>query len=109
MTAEQVANEFGIDKCTVYRWLKDGFIVGEQITPGAPWQIRVDGELRAKIAEDAPEGWLPLADAARALGVVRQTVLHRVQRGELKAVYVRRGRRKGLRIQVERNQTGLFA
>lgn len=109
MTAEQVGNEFGVDKCTVYRWLKDGFIFGEQITPGAPWQIRVDDELRAKIAEDAPEGWLQLADAARVLGVVRQTVLHRVQRGELKAVYVRRGRRKGLRIQVKRDQAGLFA
>src|ERR671924_390878 len=88
MTADQVANEFGVDKSTVYRWLKDGFIVGEQITSGAPWQIRVDDELRAKIAEDAPEGWFPLADAAIALGVARQTVLHRVQRGELKAGYV---------------------
>lgn len=109
MTAEQVANEFGVDKCTVYRWLRDGFIVGDQITPGAPWQIRVDDDLRAKIAEDAPEGWLRLADAARTLGVARQTVLHKVQWGELKAVYVRRGRRKGLRIQVKRNQDGLFA
>lgn len=109
MTAEQVATEFSVDKSTVYRWLKEGFIVGEQLTSGAPWQIRVDDALRAKIAEDAPEGWLSLADAARALGIARQTVLHKVQRGELKAVFVRKGRRKGLRLQVERDQAGLFA
>ena len=44
----------------------------------------------------------------RALGVARQTVLHKVQRGELAAVYVHRGKRKGLRIQVKPDQTGLF-
>ena len=32
------------------------------------------------------------------LGVSRQTVLQRVKRGELKAVHVRCGRRKGLRL-----------
>lgn len=109
MTAEQVAREFEIDKSTVYRWLRDGFIVGEQLTATAPWRIRVDDDLRAKIAEDVPEGWVRLDDAARTLGVARQTVLHKVQRGELKAVFVRKGRRKGLRIQVERDETGLFA
>jgi DNA invertase Pin-like site-specific DNA recombinase len=109
MTAEQVADEFGVDKTTVYRWLRDGFIVGEQLTPTAPWQIRVDNELRAKICEDEPEGWLRLDDAARALGVARQTVLHRVQCGELKAVFVHKGKRKGLRIEVKRDHAGLFA
>jgi len=55
-----------------------------------------------------PQKWLGLDEAARALGVARQTVLHRVKRGELNAVHVNRGRRKGLRIQVERDQAGLF-
>ena len=55
-----------------------------------------------------PEGWLGLDEAAKALGVARQTVLHRVQRGELAAVHVNRGRRKGLRIQVKREQAGLL-
>ena len=44
----------------------------------------------------------------KALGVARQTVLHKVQRGELPAVHVNRGRRKGLRIQVKHEQAGLF-
>jgi excisionase family DNA binding protein len=53
-------------------------------------------------------GWLSLEEAAKALGVARQTVLHKVQRGELAAVHVNRGRRKGLRIQVLRDPVGLF-
>ena len=80
---------------------------GEQPTPGGPWQIRITPELRHRVCQDAPEGWLTLRDAATALGVARQTVLHKVQRGELPAVYVQRGRRKGLRIQVKPIQTGL--
>lgn len=41
-----------------------------------------------------------MLEATLALGVSRQTVLQRVKRGELPAVHVRTGRRKGLRIQV---------
>jgi excisionase family DNA binding protein len=67
-----------------------------------------DDALRAKVTEHAPEGWLPLQQAAAALGVTRQTVLHKVQRRELAAVHVRRGRRSGLRIQVKPGQAGLF-
>jgi len=40
--------------------------------------------------------------------VARQTVLHKVQRGELEAVHVNSGRRKGLRINVSSHQAGLF-
>ena len=104
----QAAAELEVTPATVYRWLRDGYITGEQPAPGAPWRIRLNAELRAKVAEDAPDGWLPLHDAARALGVVRQTVLHKVQRGELAAVHVRRGKQKGLRIQVKPEHAGLF-
>ena len=61
--------------------------------PGAAWRIRLTSELRAKVTGQAPDGWLPLNQAAAALGVARQTVLHEVQRGELAAVHVRHGRR----------------
>jgi excisionase family DNA binding protein len=105
----QAAQLLGVDKTTIYRWLRDGFITGEQLTPGAPWQIRIDQALRDRIQPDAPDGWLPLDQAAKVLGTARQTVLHKVQRGELTAVYVNSGRRKGLRIQVEHDQPGLFA
>jgi DNA invertase Pin-like site-specific DNA recombinase len=109
VSVRHAARELGVNPATVYRWLRDGFIAGEQPTPGAPWRIRLNDALRAKIAEDAPDGWLSLDHAARALGVARQTVLHRVQRGELAAVHVRRGKRKGLRIQVKPEHAGLFA
>ena len=44
----------------------------------------------------------------RILGVSRQTVLQRVKRGELQALHVRNGRRKGLRILVPQAETSLF-
>ena len=109
VSVNTAAAELGVGVGTVYRWLADGFIAGEQLTPGAPWRIRLDEALRSKVAEDAPSGWLSLDQAAKTLGVARQTVLNRVQRGELAAVHVRRGRRSGLRIQARPQQDGLFA
>jgi DNA invertase Pin-like site-specific DNA recombinase len=108
LTVPQAAAELGISKYTIYRWLREGFITGEQLTPAAPWHIRVDQPLRDKISPQAPPGWLPLDQAAAALGIARQTVLHKVHRGELAAVLVNRGQRQGLRIQVEHDQAGLF-
>jgi excisionase family DNA binding protein len=107
-TVPQAAQILGVDKTTIYRWLRDGFLTGEQLTPRAPWQIRITQALRDKIRPDVPDGWLPLDQAAEVLGVARQTVLHKVQRGELNAVHLTSGRRKGLRIQVEHDQPGLF-
>jgi DNA invertase Pin-like site-specific DNA recombinase len=108
VTITEAEKILGVSKVTIYRWIKDGFVTAEQMTPQAPWRIRIDQELRDKICPEAPEGWLGLADAAKALGMARQTVLHKVQRGELAAVHVNRGRRKGLRIQVQHDQDGLF-
>ncbi len=96
----RAAQTLGIAPSTLHRWLNDGFVAGEQDTPGAPWRIRVNHQLRALFVEDAPAGFVPIVDAMRALGVSRQTVLQRVKRGELDAIHVRTGRRKGLRIRV---------
>ncbi len=90
------------------RWLRDGFLTGEQLTPGTPWRIRVDQALRDRIQPHVPDGWLALSQAAPALRMARQTVLHKVKHGQINAVYVTAGRRKGLRIQVEHDQPGLF-
>ena len=108
VTVAEAERLLGVGKVTIYRWLTDGFLTGEQLTPGAPWRIRIDQAVRDRLAPEVPEGWLRLADAAKALGVARQTVLHKVQRGELQAVHVNQGRRKGLRINVNDHQAGLF-
>jgi DNA invertase Pin-like site-specific DNA recombinase len=107
-TISKAAQILGLNTSTIHRWLADGFIAGEQITPGAPWQIRITDELRARIVEQAPAGYLPMLEATIKLGVSRQTVLQRVKRGELEAVLVRQGRRKGLRIKVIDDQANLF-
>jgi DNA invertase Pin-like site-specific DNA recombinase len=102
------ARQLGIAPSTLLRWLNDGFIAGEQVTPGAPWRIRLTDQLRGMLADKAPRGWVPLGYATQALGVSRQTVLQKVKRGELRAVLTRTGRRKGLRIELPRPQDGLF-
>lgn len=108
LNVSAAAKALGIAASTLLRWLNDGFVAGEQITPGAPWRIRLTDELRGMLVNDAPEGWLALHHASRALGVSRQTVLHKVKRGELRAVLTRTGRRKGLRIQIPTPQEPLF-
>ncbi|MBV9796530.1 MAG: recombinase family protein [Solirubrobacterales bacterium] len=108
VTIEQAAAELGVSNATVYRWLHAGLLPGEQTTPHAPWRIRLTHELRSRFVPDVPDGYLPLDQAAKALGCARQTVLHKVQRGELDAVQVVSGRRKGLRIKVTGPTVGLF-
>jgi predicted site-specific integrase-resolvase len=108
VTIRKAAQILGINTSTIHRWLNDGFIAGEQVTPGAPWQIRITDELRSRFVDQAPPDYLPMLEATMKLGVSRQTVLQRVKRGELQAVLVIRGRRKGLRIKVVDTQPALF-
>jgi len=108
LTIKLVATALGVAPSTIHRLINDGIIAGEQITPGAPWRIRITDDLKARFNCDAGEGFLPMREAIRALGVSRQTVLQRVKRGELEAVHVTRGRQKGLRIKVIARQSELF-
>jgi hypothetical protein len=108
VSIRKAAQILEMNTSTIHRWLADGFIAGEQVTPGAPWQIRITDELRAHIVEQAPPEYLPMLETTLKLGVSRQTVLQRVKRGELEAVLVRQGRRKGLRIKVVDQQPELF-
>jgi DNA invertase Pin-like site-specific DNA recombinase len=97
LTIKKAAIVLGVAPSTIHRLLNDGFIAGEQLTPGAPWRIRVTDDLKVLFNKNAGEGFLPMREAMRALGVSRQTVLQRVKRGELEAVHVTRGKQKGLR------------
>jgi predicted DNA-binding transcriptional regulator AlpA len=108
LTIKKAAILLGVAPSTIHRLLNDGFIKGEQLTPGAPWRIRLTDDLKALFNSDASEGFVPMREAMRALGVSRQTVLQRVKRGELEAVHVTRGKQKGLRIKVVARQSELF-
>jgi DNA invertase Pin-like site-specific DNA recombinase/uncharacterized protein YndB with AHSA1/START domain len=108
VTVEKAAQILGVAPSTVHRWINDGFIAGEQVTPGAPWRIRVADDWQERFVEEPPPAYVAMQVATRILGVSRQTVLQRVKRGELQAVHVCRGRRKGLRIKVLENQPTLF-
>ena len=103
-----MARVLGTAPSTLHRWINDGFIAGEQPTPGAPWRIRLTETLRRRFVEHSPDGYVVMQDATRLLGATRQAVLQRVKRGELDAVLVCRGRRKGLRVKVVRDQPDLF-
>ena len=109
VTIRKAAQILGMNTSSIHRWLADGCIAGEQVTPGAPWQIRITDELRARIVEPSLPEYLPMLEATMQLGVSRQTVLQRVKRGELEAVVVRQGRRKGLRIKIVDQQPSLFS
>ena len=108
LTVADAARELGLAPSTLHRWLSDGFIGGEQLTPAAPWRIRLTPEIRALFVDDAPDGWLAMLEATLAYGVSRQTLMQRVKDGRLRAVHVRTGRRKGLRIEPPAAQDGLF-
>jgi DNA invertase Pin-like site-specific DNA recombinase/uncharacterized protein YndB with AHSA1/START domain len=108
LTVADAAKELGLAASTLHRWLGDGFIAGEQLTPAAPWRIRLTDELRSLFVDQAPDGWLAMLEATLAYGVSRQTIMQRVKTGELQAVHVRTGRRKGLRIQPPTPSEGLF-
>jgi DNA invertase Pin-like site-specific DNA recombinase len=108
LTVEAAAQALGVAASTLLRWLNDGFIGGEQVTPGAPWRIRMTTELRNLIVPEVPPGYVTVFQAMRLLGVSRQTVMQRVKRGDLSVVHVSRGKQKGLRIKVLDQQPQFF-
>jgi DNA invertase Pin-like site-specific DNA recombinase/predicted DNA-binding transcriptional regulator AlpA len=108
LTIKQTAAALGVATSTIHRWLNDGIIAGEQFTYGAPWRIRLTDDLRARVAEEAPDGYLTMYQTMRGLGISRQTVWQRVKRGEIAAIHVKRGRKKGLRLKPIHPQPDLF-
>jgi DNA invertase Pin-like site-specific DNA recombinase/uncharacterized protein YndB with AHSA1/START domain len=108
LPVQKAAKVLGVAASTLHRWLNAGFVAGEQLTPGAPWRIRITEELRNLFVDTAPPDYVPVVEAMRRLGVSRQTVWQRVKGGELEALHVRQGKRKGLRIRVADPPTGLF-
>ncbi len=71
LTIEQAMSELAVSTYTIRRWINNGLLPAEQTTPGAPWRIRLTDEIRARFVPDVPDGYAPLADAARQLGCAR--------------------------------------
>jgi DNA invertase Pin-like site-specific DNA recombinase/transposase len=112
-TAQGAAEILKVSIPTIYNWIDLGLIRGEQMAPGAPWEIVLtDEDIKRVTAQDTPEGWLPLKQAAQELGVSKQTVLNWVKVKKLEAIYANKGRKKGLRINIKsiscRKQKSLF-
>jgi hypothetical protein len=45
LTVADAAHQLGLAPSTLHRWLNEGFIAGEQLTPGAPWHSRLTDDL----------------------------------------------------------------
>ena len=100
-TAQQAAQLLQISVPTIHNWLNAGFIKGKQMIKGAPWEIFLTGDdIKRLAAKDAPEGWLPVSQAAKELGVSKQTVLNWVKSNKLQYLYITKGKKKGLRINI---------
>jgi transposase len=96
---DQASEILQVSRATVYQWLNAGYIRGEQVTGGAPWEIILtDEEISRLTAQETPPGWVPLNQAAKELGVSKQTVLNWIKVKKLEYIYVSKGRKKGLRI-----------
>jgi DNA invertase Pin-like site-specific DNA recombinase len=56
VTADQAASILGVTHTTVLRWLRDGFLVGEQVSPRAPWMIKESTLNELRTARKPPKG-----------------------------------------------------
>lgn len=107
-TADEAARELGVSMHTVHRWLRDGLLAGEQLTPRAPWRILLTDDVRRRLAGGAaPAGWVGLDEAARRLGLGKSLVAHLVKQGKLRAVRTTVGKRECWRIDVSSADCGL--
>lgn len=105
-SAQDAAELLGVTASTVLRWAEAGLLRAHQMTPQAPWRVRVTEEDRQRLTvADAPKGWLSLKGAAQALGLSQQAVLQQLNRGKLEGVRVHVGRRTSWRINIISNSS----
>lgn len=104
----QAARELGVSTMTIRRWLAEGLLPAEQTAEHAPWRIRLTDDVRERFVPTVPDGYVKLDEAARQLGVAKQTVLNQVRAGRRRAVEVVDGKRRGLRIEIHANEQGLL-
>jgi len=108
VSINEAARQLGVSTPTIRRWLAEGLLPAEQTTEHAPWRIRLTDEVRERFVPTVPDGYVKLDEAARQLGVARQTVLNQVRARRRKAVMVIEGKRRGLRIEICPGEQGLL-
>jgi hypothetical protein len=104
----QAARELGVSTMTIRRWVNEGLLPAEQTTEHAPWRIRLTDHIRERFVPTVPDGYVKLDEAARQLGLAKQTVLNQVRAGRRDAVEVVEGKRRGLRIEIHPDEQGLL-
>lgn len=108
VSINEAARQLGVSTVTIRRWLQEGLLPAEQTAEHAPWRIRLTDQVRERFVPTVPDGYVKLDDAARQLGIARQTVLNQVRAGRRKAVMVVEGKRRGLRIEIHPGEQGLL-
>lgn len=105
--ADEAAAELGVSMTTIHRWLRTGVLAGEQVTPGAPWRIRLSEAVRQRLcAGSAPADWVGVSEAARRLGLSTSRVVYLVETGKLEAIYTTVRNRRCWRINVDSSRDG---
>lgn len=108
LSVRHAADALGVAPTTLLRHLHDGLIEAEQLTPGAPWRIRLAPDLKARFFCEPPSGYIPMLAAMNWLGMTRQGMVHRIKAGELDAVFVIKGGDKGIYIKMINQHPDLF-
>ena len=102
LSVRAAAEQLGVSESTLYRWVHAGVLPSvHPALPGAPVRVRLNADFRSRFHLDPPEGFVPLRDAVRRLGVSRQTIWQRVASGRLDSCHVKRGPNRGLHVRLE--------
>src|SRR6187401_1683594 len=63
LTIKAAAGQLSVATSTIHRLINDGIIAGEQLTPRAPWRIRLTDALKARFNAEPGEDYLPMREA----------------------------------------------
>ena len=109
VSVRAAARQLGISDSTLYRWVNSGILPSVRPdVPGAPVRIRMGAGFRSRFHLDPPQGFVPLREAMRRLGVSRQTIWQRAASGQLESCHVKRGAVRGLYVRLETDELPLF-
>ena len=101
LSVSEAAAELGVTGTTLYRWIRKGLVPSVQPdVSGAPFRVRLTDDFRSRFCPAPPDGFVALTTAVVRLGVSRQTIWKRMRTGKVQAIYVTRGRHRGLHIRI---------